>query len=127
MKTSTRKIAHVPGLGLMAMPASYDPAKVTREDAKHDGAICSVYVELSHLRREAKAVSGMAAQTVTEDVTDEQLSELAAIDEHWNDAVSAALRGDLDEVRSALTFAQSCARSWGSSQHEDTALAMLPE
>ena len=70
------------------MPAGYDPGKITRDDATNDSAICGATEELSALRAESKKTSSMARETV-DDVTDEELSELAAIDEEWGDAVRA--------------------------------------
>lgn len=123
-----RKIAFVPALSAyFAMPAGYDPGKITRDDATNDSAICGATEELSALRAESKKVSDMASETATDDVTDEELSELAAIDEEWGDAIRALRDGQIDDVRGHLERAQEFAARWGSSQHEDQALAMLPE
>lgn len=125
---STRKIAYVPALrALFAMPASYDPSKITRDDATNDSAICGAAEELSALRAASKKVSDMARETATDDATDEQMSELAAIDEEWGDAIQAAKDGRIDDVRGHLERAQEYAARWGSSMHEDKALAMLPD
>lgn len=122
-----RKIAFVPALSAyFAMPAGYDPGKITRDDATNDSAICGATEELSALRAESKKTSSMARETV-DDVTDEELSELAAIDEEWGDAIRALRDGQIDDVRGHLERAQEFAARWGSSQHEDQALAMLPE
>lgn len=121
-----RKIAFVPRHGYFAMPASYDPAKVTREDIARDAAICQATAELTVLRRESKALSDTARETVS-DASEYDLSALDAIDEQWADALAALNRDDLSEARAYLTLAQTYAARWGSSMPEDKALAMLAE
>lgn len=122
----SRKIAFVPRRGYFAMPANYDPAKVTREDIARDAAICQATVELTALRRESKALSDRARDAVS-DASEDDLSALDAIDEQWADAIAALARDDLAEARECLKSAQGHAARWGSSMHEDKALAMLPE
>jgi hypothetical protein len=123
---NARKIAYVPALrALFAMPASYDPSKITRDDATNDSAICGAAEELTALRRASKKTSSMARETV-DDVTDAELSELAAIDEEWADAIRSCHEGNVEDMRGHLGRAQEFAARWGSSQHEDAALALLP-
>lgn len=58
-----RKIAFVPALSAyFAMPAGYDPGKITRDDATNDSAICGATEELSALRAESKKTSSMARE-----------------------------------------------------------------
>lgn len=120
----TRKIAYVTGLGLLAMPAHYDPALVTRDDAEHDSAICGAAEELAVLRAASKRTSDMARDTAPT-ASEDALSELDAIDEQWQDALRATRLGDIRGVRESLDLAKRYADRWGSSQQEDAALAMV--
>jgi hypothetical protein len=122
-----RKIAFVPALSAYyAMPASYDPADVTREDATYDSAICGAAHELDEGRAVSKADSNMARATATT-ADEEALSGLDAIDEEWGNAITHILAGDIDATRKSLEAARDHARVWGSSMHEDKALALLPD
>ncbi len=104
---NTRKIALTPAATyLVAMPAHYDPARVTTDDLAHDGALCPARAELAPLHTATSALWEQALDA-------------------WGDALTACDDGDAGAAVEALTRASQIAAECGGNDEELRALALL--
>jgi hypothetical protein len=141
---TTRKIAHVSALNaFFAMPASYDPARVTQDDAVHDAAICGAHAELAPLRDSSMRAwdgaideaadyacyvadagarhlqAGRAGRLNAERARDASLDA-------WTDVLQHVETGrSLDDVLTSLQLARELAAEWGDDTAETKALALF--
>lgn len=132
---NARKIAKTPAATyLVAMPVSYDPAKVTAEDLANDGALYAGKVDIEPLFLATSGQWDNAVETagyVADDgptderaVEDMEDSRRQAIDA-WRDALTACDAGNADAAREALGRARSLAAQAGDDAPERAALAMF--
>lgn len=122
-----RKIALCPRVGyLIAMPESYDPEIVTREDVVADCSLVYAATELAPLRKQSKSLWDMAVETADGDHAREEMSLARARSlTLWDDAMQAIDRQDIDGAREALEAARVLAAEGGDDGPERDALAML--
>lgn len=134
MTTAPRKIAYVATstalTGWWAMPASYDPAKVTATDLAEDNQIRSAVQELAPLRESTRQSWEMAAETSEGETHDQAEHDMEAALDCWDEAIR--LLGDRNggpsdkrEIVAQLEGARHLAKEWGDDDRERAALAML--
>lgn len=131
MTTTARIIRTVPALGLVAMPASYDAARITADDLAHDAAVCPARAELAPLHAATRAAWGLCVDTAGVDGCETRvaLAEAAreAAEDLWTEALDAIVCGDVGAAREALEGARGLAADWGDDTEERRALALLGE
>lgn len=129
---NARKIALTPAATyLIAMPASYDPARVTADDLANDSAICHAGLELVPLYRATSALWAQAVDTAAIDggeahEADMRDSMRQALDA-WEDALTACRDGDAPAAVESLTRAAQIAAACGGDDDELRALALFAE
>jgi hypothetical protein len=124
---TARKI-RMTAVGLVAMPASYDEAKMTADDLANDAALCTAFAELHGLfeQVEAKTEDG-ARDAGTYEAADRFSEGRDRVEASWDVAIDLAVENDVEGIRRALREAHDQAKARGfDTTHEDAALAMLP-
>lgn len=133
----SRKIVYLtvtsPSLtGWWAMPASYDPAKVTATDIADDGQIRSATQELAPLRESTRQSWEMAAETSEGETHDRAEHDMEAALDCWDEAIRLLSDrnggpSDKREIVAQFEGARGLAKEWGEDDRERTALAMFAE
>ena len=131
MSPTPRKIAYIHTLhAWRAMPASYDPAKVSAVDSREDNAIRTPRADLDPLRASSASQWEMAVETSEGETRERAEEDMEAALDAWDEAIRLLSDGnggpsDKHEIVAQIEGARRLAKEWGEDDRERAALAML--